>query len=272
MPELPEVETVVRTLEHLIQGRQITAVKALYPKIISGQEECFIERLQNQHFNQFLRRGKYLIFQMDDCYLVAHLRMEGKFYLRKKEEPWDKHTHLLFYLTDGSRLDYHDTRKFGRMELLELTSDLDQFKGLGPEPFSEAFNEVYIKEKVKNRNTPLKSMLMDQHFVAGIGNIYADEICFAMGLHPLTPVKRLTKPKRQQLIDVTCAILKKAIEAGGSTIRSYTSSLGVTGLFQLQIEVYGQENKPCPRCGTPIKKIKVAQRGSCFCPHCQRRR
>lgn len=272
MPELPEVETVVRTLEHLIQGRQIQELQIFYPNIIVGDEQAFIKQLKGQHFKQFKRRGKYLIFEMDDVLLTAHLRMEGKFYVKKWNEPFERHTHLSFILDHDMRLDYNDTRKFGRMELMGLETQLEHFKKLGPEPFSDEFNEAYVQNAFKGKKTALKTMLMDQSFVAGIGNIYADEVCFAMGLHPLYPINRFTKAQRVRLIEEIRRILSKAIEAGGSTIRSYTSSLGVNGLFQLQIEVYGKQGQPCVRCGTEIKKIKVNQRGSCFCPQCQRKR
>jgi len=272
MPELPEVETVVRTLEYLIQGRRIDRIQINYDPIVMQNPKVFQSRLLNQHFNLFKRRGKYILFEMDDCTLVSHLRMEGKFYLKKAQDEWDKHTHVQFYLDDGSRLDYHDTRKFGRMEIIDKKADYSDFKGLGPEPFWDSFNEEYILSNTRNKNTALKALLLDQHFVAGVGNIYADEICFQMGLHPLFKVKNLTGPKRRKLIEVTRFVLNKAIQAGGSTVRSYTSSLGVSGLFQLQIEVYGRANEPCTRCGTPLKRIMVQQRGTCFCPVCQRKR
>lgn len=272
MPELPEVETVVRTLEHLIQGRQIQEIHIIYPNIVVDELDDFIQQLKGQHFKKFKRRGKYLIFEMDDVLLVTHLRMEGKFYVKKWDEPLDRHTHLSFLLDENQRLDYNDTRKFGRMELMSLDTQLEHFKKLGPEPFSDAFNEAYIQQACKGKNIALKTMLMDQSFVAGIGNIYADEVCFAMKLHPLFKVSRLTKAQRSKLIEEIRRILSKAIEAGGSTIRSYTSSLGVNGLFQLQIEVYGKQGQPCICCGTKIQKIKVNQRGSCFCPKCQRKR
>lgn len=272
MPELPEVETVVRTLEHLIQGQQIKDIQIIYPNIIVGDKQEFIEKLKGQHFKEFKRRGKYLVFAMDDVLLVTHLRMEGKFYVKKWDDPLERHTHICFLLDQNVRLDYNDTRKFGRMELMSLDTSLQHFKKLGPEPFSDEFNEAYVRQCFKDKTTALKTMLMDQNFVAGIGNIYADEVCFAMKLHPLCKVNRLTKAQRIQLIEEIRRILSKAIEAGGSTIRSYTSSLGVSGLFQLQIEVYGRQGQPCSCCGAEIKKIKINQRGSCFCPQCQRKR
>ncbi len=272
MPELPEVETVVRTLETLIPGRRIDRACVLYPKIVVPSPQDFCSRVQGRHFLEFGRRGKYLIFTLEDGYLTAHLRMEGKFYIKTAEEPWDRHTHLQFFLDDGRRLDYHDTRKFGRLEVIEKQTDLRHFKGLGPEPFSDEFNEAWVAEWFQKRTVPIKTMLMDQRFVAGIGNIYADEICFAMRLHPLTPCGRLGASRRKRLIEVIREQLTKAIQAGGSTVRSYTSSLGVTGLFQLQIQVYGQAGKPCPICGTTLRRMTVHQRGTCYCPQCQRKR
>lgn len=272
MPELPEVETVVRTLEHLIQGRQIVKTRILYSKIVEAEPELFCQTLLNHHFLNFSRRGKYLLFEMEDLTLIAHLRMEGKFYLKKQGEDYDKHTHLQFDLDDGTRLDYHDTRKFGRMEIVMGKLDLKHFKNLGPEPFWPEFNPEYVRGQFEHCRTALKTKLLDQSFVAGIGNIYADEICYALRLHPLTPVNQISKIKRNELPETVRRILRKAIEAGGSTVRSYTSSLGVTGLFQLELEAYGRENEPCRRCNTALKRIVIGQRSSCFCPKCQRKR
>ncbi len=270
MPELPEVETVVRTLEHLIKEAEIVHVNVLYDNLIEGDTLQFCKQLEHKTFTTFNRRGKYIILGLDNLDLIVHLRMEGKFYVRNKEEPYDKHTHVQFFLSDQRRIDYHDTRKFGRMKLIEKNLSVDYFKKLGPEPFDETFNEDYIKKYCINKKIALKKLLLDQGFVAGIGNIYADEVCFKVRLHPLFPVHKLTKKKRIELVEAIRAVLNKAIAAGGSTIRSYTSSLGVNGLFQLQIDMYGRENKPCVVCQTAIKKIKVQTRGTCFCPQCQR--
>ncbi len=270
MPELPEVQTVVSTLEHLIKDAKIKDIKIYYDKIIVGDSEYFKQICMNQSFRNFTRRGKYIVLNMDNIDLVVHLRMEGKFYVQQASDVMAKHTHLSFYLEDGRRLDYHDTRKFGRIELMPSQESYEHFKTLGPEPWSERFNEQYIKEYFAGKSTSLKVMLLNQEFVAGIGNIYADEVCFALKLHPLTPISKLKKKDFTRLIEAVRSVLEKAIAAGGSTIRSYTSSLGVSGLFQLQINVYGQVNKPCPVCSTPIKKIKVAQRGTSYCPKCQR--
>lgn len=272
MPELPEVETVVRTLELLIHDRRIEHVEVRVPKMIQMEEAEFCRRLTGQHFRRFSRRGKYLIFQMDDLYFIAHMRMEGKFYVQPPQEPLSKHVHVILDLDDGMQLRYHDTRKFGTMELLELDGDLEHFHDLGPEPFSDQFNPDYCRAFLKKRRLPIKQCLLDQHFVAGVGNIYANEICFALRIDPRKRSDQLTRAQLEALPEVTRQILSLAIEAGGSSIRSYTSSLGVTGRFQLQIQVHGREGEACPLCGGEIKKITVAQRGTYYCPHCQKKR
>lgn len=270
MPELPEVETVVRTLKRQIQDRRIEEIEVIYPKMIEGDVGAFQKKLKGQHFRQFMRRGKYILFYMDDVLLVSHLRMEGKYYIQEKEESRDKHMHVIFHLDDGKELRYRDTRKFGRMEILEKDVDLASFHDLGPEPFDEAFNVAYIKSYIKRKKSlPIKSLLLDQHFVAGIGNIYADEILFACSIRPGRSCKRLTKDDMEHIIEHTRRILKEAIKAGGTTIRSYTSSLGVTGLFQLSCLVH--EQKTCKVCDSEIKVKWIGGRSSYYCPNCQKK-
>ena len=271
MPELPEVQTVLSTLEHMISKRQIKDIEILSPVVVEHEENEFKSRLVGRHFLGFKRRGKYLIFEMEDVALVSHLRMEGKYFVEDSHTPVRKHTHVIFHFTDGSELRYHDVRRFGRMELIEKSEDYRNFHGLGPEPFSEEFNANYAWTTTRKSSRSLKMMLLDQSFVAGIGNIYADEVCFRSGLRPETKVSRISKARWHSIIENARSVLSEAISHGGSTIRSYTSSLGVTGLFQLKIDVYGRENQPCHKCGTLIKKVRHGQRGTHFCPVCQRR-
>lgn len=268
MPELPEVETVLRTLETQIKDLQITDVTVRYAKTVLADPERFRMRLAGQHFRTFRRRGKYLIFGMDDILLVSHLRMEGKYYLQSPSEPLQKHTHVIFSLSDGSELRYHDTRKFGRMELMDPNTDLDHFHDLGPEPFSDAFNADYIAEWVRGKHTPAKSLLLDQHFVAGIGNIYADEILAACGIRPGRSCSRLRRKDMENIAFHTVRILDAAIAAGGTTIRSYTSSLGVTGRFFLACSVH--EKETCGICGSRIRMKRIGGRSSYYCPVCQK--
>ena len=268
MPELPEVQTVLDTLQTKIKNRKIVDIKILYKPIVECSSRTFKTKLVGQHFRSFKRRGKYLLFEMDDVTLVSHLRMEGKYYVMKNNEPIDKHTHVIFYLDDNTELRYHDVRKFGRMELIEKDDDYRVFKDLGPEPFSREFNLEYCKNYIYKLNKPLKALLLDQSFVAGFGNIYADEVAFMMRVHPETLACKLTDNNLKDLIKHTRSILKKAIKKGGTTIRSYTSSLGVSGRFQLSLNVHTKEK--CPVCGSDIKKIRVAGRGTYFCPECQK--
>ncbi len=268
MPELPEVQTVLDTLALQIKDRAITDIRIIYPPIVSMEGERFKQELIGQHFRCFKRRGKYLLFEMDDITLVSHLRMEGKYFILNEEVPLDKHDHVLFDLDDGRQLRYNDVRKFGRMELIEKEEEYRNFKDLGPEPFWEIFNEEYCKTYLKDKKTAIKTILLDQSFVAGIGNIYADEILFAMKTDPRSRADLLDEKEIAALISQTRRIMKEAIEAGGTTIRSYTSSLGVTGLFQNDLKVHTVDQ--CPDCGTKIKKITVGGRGTYFCSNCQK--
>lgn len=268
MPELPEVETVVRTLETLIKDRMITDVTIRYPKTVEMDPRQFKDRLLHQHFRRFERRGKYLIFRMDDVTLISHLRMEGKFYIQQPEEPLDRHMHVLFDLDDGSQLRYRDTRKFGRMTLADIDLDLNDFHDLGPEPFDESFSEEYVYRICHSRKMPLKTLLLDQQFVAGIGNIYADEVLAACNLRPGRSCRRITHDDAAHIVQHTRRILNAAIKAGGTTIRSYTSQLGVTGMFQTECTVH--EQKTCGRCGSEIHMKRIGGRSSYYCPNCQK--
>lgn len=269
MPELPEVETVVRTLEQQIMDCKILDVEVLYHKIIVGSSQAFIQKLKGQHFRSFSRRGKFLLFYMDDVLFVSHLRMEGKFYLQDPKEARNRHMHVIFHLNNGKELRYQDTRKFGRMEILPIDTDLNNFHALGPEPFSDEFNAAYIHEYRKKKKIPIKTLLLDQHFVAGIGNIYADEILFACGIRPSRSTKYLTKKDEEHLVLETRRILKEAIAAGGTTIRSYTSSFGVTGRFQLSCQIHAQ--KQCAKCGHKAIIKWIGGRSSYYCPICQKK-
>lgn len=268
MPELPEVETVVRTLEQQIKDCTIVDVQVLYkPIVVNGITE-FKSKLINQTFESFERRGKYLIFRLTTCTLVTHLRMEGKFFLQDSNEPINKHIHVIFTFRNGKQLRYHDTRKFGRMEVLPKDYDFTHFHDLGFEPFDDSYNETYVYQYCKSKNIPLKTLLLDQHFVAGIGNIYADEILFACGLRPGRSCKRITHLDALNIVNQTRIILTAAIQAGGTTIRSYTSSLGVTGRFQLSCKVHMQ--KTCQMCGSKIEMKYIRGRSSYYCPKCQK--
>ncbi|WP_295562200.1 bifunctional DNA-formamidopyrimidine glycosylase/DNA-(apurinic or apyrimidinic site) lyase [uncultured Holdemanella sp.] len=273
MPEAPEVQTVLKTLETQIKDVLIEDVFVYYPKIIDNVDiDVFKNHVIGQSFRSFDRIGKYLIFGLDDYDLVVHLRMEGKFYLYDKLQN-DKHIHVVFKLNNQTFMSYHDTRKFGRMYLYPKKEDIHSyacFKNVGYDYMDEKVNGMYFYNCIHSLKRNLKSCLLDQSIMAGVGNIYADEICFASGLDPRSRACKLSKKDCDKIVYETKRILQGATRFGGTTIRSYTSSLGVTGRFQLYLKVHDQTQ--CKVCHHTIKKLIVSQRGTYLCPNCQKRK
>ncbi len=271
MPELPEVETIKNTLMPLIIGECIKSVEILYPNIIDGDANEFKEKLKSSKFVQMDRIGKYLIFILNDNAFISHLRMEGKYYVVNKNEPYSPHCHVIFHLESGKDLRYCDTRKFGRMSLTDPTQYpfLEPFCSLAKEPYIIEPDKLY--QKFQKSTRPIKDVLLDQHIILGIGNIYANEICFQMKINPLTPVKNLSYKRVKELVQVSIDILNKAIEQGGTTIHTFSSN-GIDGRFQVHLNVHGKINQPCNKCGKTIKKIQLHGRGTYYCPHCQRKK
>lgn len=275
MPELPEVETIRATLSEHIVGRTFGKVDLYYDKILKNSSSAeFSQRLVGQTVRSMGRYGKYLFFVLDDCTLVSHLRMEGKYFLKPGEDPVEKHEHVVFTFTDGWTLRYHDTRKFGTMELVPRGCEM-QAKGLcgiGLEPFDLSFDGPYLKSKAGRSQKPVKNWLLDQTIVSGLGNIYVNEVLFLCRLHPETRVIDLTEEDFVRLAQASREVLRRAVELGGTTIRTYYSSLGVTGRFQSELHVHDRKGEPCPVCHTLIAKIQVGGRGSYFCPKCQQKK
>ncbi len=270
MPELPEVETVVRTLEKQVGPRTIESVNVIYPRIIDNiPVEEFSLALKGQKFEKYDRRGKFLVFTLTDYIMIVHLRMEGKFYYFKEQQEPFKHTHLVFDLDKG-QLHYNDVRKFGRFYLYRKGEELTVLKKLGLEPFDEKLTAGYCRNYCRKSSKPVKQLLLDQGMIVGIGNIYASEICFEAKINPNHQANRISLNKWDEIIAAARKILAEAIQAGGTTIRSYTSSLGVTGLFQQTLAVYGKEGEPCLDCGAAIIKEKTDGRSTYYCPHCQK--
>lgn len=267
MPELPEVETVVRILDEQITGHQLIDHSVYWLKTLVNQNE--LSTLHGQSVRKVSRRGKYILWQLETAVIIIHLRMEGKFYKLEKNAPRNKHSHVIFHFDDFD-LAFNDTRKFGR---IEVSQDVEQFFShkLGPEPWDEQLTRTYLRNKAKTRKIQLKTFLLDQSVIAGIGNIYADEICFKLKLSPFTRVHRISLYKWEECIAVTRHVLAEAIASGGSTIRSYTAGLGITGRFQVQIHVYGRGNQPCHQCNAMLIKGVVGVRSTVYCPNCQKR-
>lgn len=269
MPELPEVETVRRTLNNFVLKKKIKSLKALYPRIIEDDIDEFKNKVINQTINEIDRIGKYLIFKLDDVAFVSHLRMEGKYHYVDADSPLNKHDHIIFELDDGKQLRYNDTRKFGRIKLVSLDNYANELplSKLGAEPFNADVKELYAK--LHKCRLPIKHAILDQSIIAGIGNIYANEICFTMKLDPHTPACKLTKKSVAELKEVASQILDEAIQQGGTTIHSFSSN-GIDGLFQVKLKAHLQ--KVCPLCGGEITKEAIKGRGTYYCRQCQKRR
>ena len=273
MPELPEVETVVRGLRSKVVGRIIKKVNIYYENIIEYPDACsFQKKIKNQKINEINRYGKWIIFVLDHYYLLSHLRMEGKYFLKPKGATLEKHEHVSFVLDNDMELRYMDVRKFGKMQLIEKENinKIGPFLEMGLEPWDKKLNTLYLKEKFLRKKLPIKSCLLDQRIIVGIGNIYADEILFLSKINPLKEANSLSLEEIERIIDNTKLVLEKAIEKGGTTIRSYTSLNGIHGLFQQELYVHSKEGQKCLICGSPILKIKVGGRGTYYCSRCQK--
>ena len=274
MPELPEVETVRQVLLTQLIGKTITNVDVRYAKIIENVDSSiFIKDLTNEKFIDIKRKGKYLIFILMKHSLIVHLRMEGKFFFKESTLPIEKHEHLIFHLDHDFDLRYHDTRKFGRFVLLN-TIDINEIliypalQKLGPDANLEV-DVSYLYQKLRSCKTSIKQALLDQTIICGLGNIYVDEVCFMAGLNPEIASCTINYIDAYNIVKAAKIVLDKAITLGGTTIRSYTSSLGVTGRFQNELLVHCRENEACQRCSTTILKTRVGGRGTYYCPNCQ---
>lgn len=280
MPELPEVESVRKGLNQMIVGEKIASVEVGWDNIIeSPTVPLFKKRLEGQTIEKVERRGKFLLFYLTSSVLISHLRMEGKYQFvlpsyGEEDATENKHTHVIFYMESGYQLRYLDVRKFGRMSLVEKGKEFEHksLAKLGPEPTVEDFKLKEMQEFLTRRTKAIKGVLLDQDLVVGIGNIYADEILYQAQIHPEQSAKTLTEKEEKLLHESIIQILAQAVDNGGTTIRSYENAFGENGNYQEYLQVYGKENSACPICGTTIEKIKVAGRGTHYCPSCQKLR
>lgn len=272
MPELPEVETVVRTLRPILIGSTIDFITFRYSKMIHPSTSLFEKKLKGQTFTKIERIGKFIIFFFDNSsVVVTHLRMEGKFIeLKRALDPLSRFAHLIFHLKDGRRLVYDDMRKFGTFTLSTSTSylDLPSLKNLGKEPLIP-IDPLPIWTNIHRSRRPIKSILLDQTIVLGLGNIYADEVLYACKIHPLKKGNQITLEDTKTILSESKKILKAAIDSGGSRIRSYRSGSAIDGEFTLKIQAYGRDGQPCHRCQHRLDKITVGGRGTHYCPRCQ---
>lgn len=273
MPELPEVETVRRGLMRLVQGRQIKSVDIFWDKTLSGMPKNEVNTLlADKIITTIDRRGKYLLFRLTEkLTIVSHLRMEGSFYTVPFGTNYGKHDLVVFHLDHDIDLIYRDTRKFGRMKIVK-NKDVMTVAGLatiGPEPTEETLTLDCMLDEFSHSRTRMKPFLLDQSHIAGLGNIYVDETLWQSKIHPLTKANQLTVAEISCLRENIISELSRATKHHGTTVHSFTNAYGEAGSFQNELQVYGRVGEPCLRCGTPLEKIKVAQRGTTFCPVCQ---
>ena len=270
MPELPEVETVKLALKENLIGRSIVLIESNYTTMVIDDFETFKNSLINKTFKDIQRKGKYLIFNFDDINLISHLRMEGKFFYVSKDEPLNKHIHMVFTLDNGYELRYQDTRKFGRMQIksyedLYITLPLSK---LAKDANSEDFDKRELYNQLKKKTCTIKEALLNQEIIAGLGNIYVDEV---LALSKISPKRKANKIKLKEcelILNSSKEILNMAIKFKGTTIRSYTSSLNVFGSYQDKLIIHTKTH--CPYCKNEIKKEFVGQRGTYYCKKCQK--
>lgn len=273
MPEKPEVLTVVRKLKKRLMGRRITKVEVLWANtIVSPSIEEFSKKIKGQIINDITTRGKWIIIHLDKNTLIIHLRMEGKFFFRSEKEQITKHEHVIFTLDHHEQLRFHDVRKFGKMHLLSKDHYLEEepLKNMGLEFDDLNLDENYLWKKLSKKQIPIKTALLDQKIIAGIGNIYDDEILFLSGISPFRKSSSITKKECKKIIDNTKIVLTKAIDLGGTTIKSFTSSEGVHGLFQNELLVHGKKEENCPFCNEKLIFTKINGRGTYYCCQCQK--
>ena len=271
MPELPEVETVARGLQMLLVGRTIVGVDVRWTRsVVPPDPAAFACRLTGQTVVGVGRRGKWVVIELDgDDTLLVHLRMSGRLVIGAGESADDRHLRVAFSLDDGAWLRFFDQRKFGR---LVLTVDPQEVLGdLGPEPLEGGFTVMWLGEMLARRRGRIKPLLLNQRFLAGLGNIYTDEALWQAGVHPLRRADTLTAAEVWRLHEGIRAVLQAAIESGGTTLpdAGYQQADGRWGEFAVQLAVYGRAGQPCLRCGVGVERIRVSQRGTHFCPCCQ---
>lgn len=273
MPEKPEVMTVVKNLNELILSKTITDCNVYWDNIIAYPTTCeFKKRIINQRIESITTRGKFIVINLSRDVLLIHLRMEGKFTFRDKGEEIGKHEHVEFILDDKISFRFHDVRKFGKMHLFgkEEVYNVKPLSELGYEFYDDALTKEYLYSKLSKLKVPIKTALLDQSIICGIGNIYDDEILFMSKIDPNRRANLVTLSECQLIIDNAKDVLSHAVKLGGTTIKSFTSSEGVHGLFQNELLVHSKAGCACPNCGTLITKIKIGGRGTYYCNKCQK--
>jgi len=274
MPELPEVETIKRELLEKVKGKRVSGVKVEKEKSVKLVPPWEFEKiLVGKVFSDIQRRGKYLIIYLDsENTLIVHLKLTGRLLFSKDGQKIPKYTKIIFTFDDGSQLFFSDMRGFGTAYLVK-GADFDLIPGLaqiGPEPLESNFSPEVLAGLLRKKRGKIKPILMDQNFIAGLGNIYAQETLFRAGIHPERDVSTLSKEEIKAIYESLTTVLRQAIAHRGTSTDTYVDLNGKKGSFEAQLQVYGREDQACIKCGNPIRKKKIAGRGTCFCPKCQK--
>jgi len=268
MPELPEVETIVRDLNKFLLNKTFSDVIVHDDLVLGGPSDEFVQRLKGQTVKKIFRRGKAVAMPLaSEEFLVAQPMMTGQLVFNASE---DKHTRITFIFSDGAKLLYNDQRRFGRLRVVKNLNEIKYFNILGPEPFSKEFTSEYVRKALKKTARPIKNLLLDHTFVAGIGNIYACEILFHAGVSPKRPACRVSPFKVDVMHREIIRVLREAITFRGSSIRNYRDGSGQKGKFNQHLAVYGRQGLPCPRCQSLIQRIVQSARSTFYCVRCQK--
>ena len=286
MPELPEVETVRIQLRHKLKRNQISGVEVFHAKTVA-HDETFEDRLVGKIINDIDRVGKLMIISFvgeDDLFLLAHLKMTGQFLFQADGEVSGgghsmtegdtelpgRHTRLAIYFTDRSTLYFNDMRIFGYVKIATAGEVAVARAGFGPEPIDPDFDSEWFALKLRKRRTPIKAALLDQKFVAGLGNIYVDEALYRAGVRPTRRADKLTKREAMALAKASGDVMKESITVGGTTFQHFVDTGGSNGNFTDYLRVFGKQGTACTVCGSAIEKIRCAGRGTHYCPTCQK--
>jgi formamidopyrimidine-DNA glycosylase len=275
MPELPEVETVCRGLHQVTSGLIVEEAQVLLSRTLAypPDDSSFIQKIQGQKIINWQRRGKYLLAELSQGWLGVHLRMTGQLLWLKRDTTLHKHTRIRLFFSEQRELRFVDTRTFGKFWFVDKSQSVETIitglQKLGPEPFSPEFSVDYLQAKLIKSRRQIKTVLLDQGLVAGVGNIYADESLFLSQIHPTTPACEISRKQIKKLRQSIIEVLEKSIDAGGTTFSDFLQITGVNGNYGGMALVYGRKDQPCHVCGTAIEKIKIGGRSSHFCPQCQ---
>jgi formamidopyrimidine-DNA glycosylase len=275
MPELPEVETVRQGLEHLLSGFTFRSAQDFHPRVLKPSSLGPLQTLNGSRIKSINRRGKFLWFQLDrDFALVAHLGMSGQFLVSQEDRPTPSHIRAHFRLSRGltnREVVFNDVRTFGWLSIEQLTNGIPKSAlHIAVDPFDTEFDRTSVIKQMILRKAEIKSVLLNQEIMSGVGNIYADESLWRAKIHPETPACDLSVRKIGALVDAATTVMAEAIEAGGTSFDAlYINVNGESGYFKMSLAAYGQEHQPCPRCGREIRRIAFGGRSSHFCPKCQ---